>query len=58
MTEKGKDKIMVYNSETDSDEGDPSHKASVRFSSYSNSNKLSSKQWENIKQEINVVFQE
>lgn len=49
---------MVYNSETDSDEGDPRHKASVRFSSYSNSNKLSSKQWENINQEINVVFQE
>ena len=35
-TDKGKDKVMVYNSDTDSEEADPRYRVGSRFSSYHN----------------------
>lgn len=44
---------MVYNSETESEEGDPRQKVGSRFSSYTNSNKPSSNKEEIIHHENN-----
>lgn len=55
-TDKGKDKIMVYNSETESEDGDPRYRIGSRFSSYHNGSNQTSKYKEetqaNIKEDI------
>ena len=42
-TDKGRDKVMVYHSDSESEEGDPRYKVGSRFSNYNTgSNKRSS----------------
>ena len=52
---KGKDKIMVYNSDSESEEGDPKLRVGSRFSSYHNeesTDNLQKGQNDNINEDI------
>ena len=56
FTDKGKDKIVAYNSESDSEEGDPRFRVGSRFSSYQNqSNKEESKRIESQRTPIEKI---
>lgn len=49
---------MVYNSDTESEEGDPKYRVGSRFSSYHNDPYNSQKDSENLKDNINEEIKE
>ena len=55
---KGKDKVVVYNSDTESEEGDPKYRVGTRFSSYHNDPYNSQKESDNLKDQINEEIKE
>jgi hypothetical protein len=50
--------VVVYNSDTESEEGDPKYRVGTRFSSYHNDPYYSQKESDNLKEQINEEIKE